>query len=152
MKTIILITLILTTNFLSSQIVRKTLDYTVNQCEVVRRIYDKSLTLETPMGDITLLLYSDSVSPTRQSLNLLICYPNTIKNKSVKLIVHYLDKSTEMIPDIPDVENCSVYYFLDRSTSIQYKKVKNLTFLGIDKFDLQDSNYFIDFINLLKNT
>jgi hypothetical protein len=61
-----------------------------------------------------------------------------------------MDKTEEIVPNFPDIDNCSVYYFLNRLNFIQYKQVKNITFLGVGKFDVFDKTFFIDFIRQLR--
>lgn len=145
MKTILFF-LIFLPFILNSQISRKFLDYQINDNIVIRRTCDKQLIFETDYGEITLTLYSDSVKIDRQTLNLLVCYPSNYRNINVKLIIQYEDKTEEVVPNFPDINNCAIYYFLNRLNFINYKKVKNITFLGIDKFDLEDGSYFINFI------
>lgn len=146
---ILLIGLLFTPLLFYSQISRKNLDYNIDGSKIVRRIYDKLIIFETDNGDITLTLYSDSISLRRQNLNILVCYPISYRNINTKLIIHYIDKTEEIVPNFPDIDNCSIYYFLNRLNFINYKKVKSITFLGIDKFQLEDDSYFINFINKL---
>ena len=130
-----------------SQISRVFLDYSVNNSEVVRRFYDKIITFETDDGDITLTVYSDSINLNQKTLNLLICYPTKFKDNNIKLIVRYIDKKEEIVPNFPDINNCSIYYFLNRLSFIHHKKVDSIILVSIDKFKMLDENYFIDFLD-----
>jgi len=150
MKKYFYIYILFITNFLHSQISRTVLDYSINDSKVVRRTCDKIISFETDDGDITLKLYSDSINLDRQTFNLLVCYPLSYKNVNIKLIIQYMDKTEEVVPNFPDIDNCSVYYFLNRLNFIQYKQVKNITFLGVGKFDVFDKTFFIDFIRQLR--
>lgn len=150
MKKYFYIYILLITNFLHSQISRTVLDYSINDSKIVRRTCDKIISFETDDGDITLKLYSDSINLDRQTFNLLVCYPSSYKNVNIKLIIQYMDKTEEVVPNFPDIDNCSVYYFLNRLNFIQYKQVKNITFLGVGKFDVFDKTFFIDFIRQLR--
>lgn len=149
MKKYLYISFLFISNLVYSQISRINLDYTINDSKIVRRVYDKILTFETDDGDITLTLYSDSINRNRQTLNLLVCYPLKYKDSNVKLLIRYLDKTEEVVPNFPDIDNCSVYYFLNRLNFIYRKQVESITFLGIDKFKMYDKLYFINFINQL---
>jgi hypothetical protein len=150
MKKYFYIYILFITNFLHSQISRTVLDYSINDSKIVRRTCDKIISFETDDGDITLKLYSDSINLDRQTFNLLVCYPLSYKNVNIKLIIQYMDKTEEVVPNFPDIDNCSVYYFLNRLNFIQYKQVKNITFLGVGKFDVFDKTFFIDFIRQLR--
>lgn len=149
MKTILSFLLLLPTIFYS-QISRKVLDYTINDSKIIRRINDKNVIFETDKGDIVLTLYSDSINNKRQTLNLLICYPPEYGRVNIKLIIKYVDDTEEIVPNFPDVDNCSIYYFLNRLNFIYYKEVKSITFLGLDKFDMEDKNFFLNFIKEIK--
>ena len=150
MKKYFYIYILFITNFLHSQISRTVLDYSINDSKIVRRTCDKIISFETDDGDITLKLYSDSINLDRQTFNLLVCYPLSYKNVNIKLIIQYMYKTEEVVPNFPDIDNCSVYYFLNRLNFIQYKQVKNITFLGVGKFDVFDKTFFIDFIRQLR--
>jgi hypothetical protein len=151
MKSMFLILILFVTNFLYTQnIIRKKLDYSINGCDVFRLTNSEVLIYESPNnGELFMTLYSDSTCNIKQTINLLVCYPKEIKGIDAQLIIHYTDKTNEYVPNFPDANNCSVYYFINRLEFILTKKVKSMTFVGIGTYTLEDRNYFKNFIKKL---
>lgn len=150
MKKYLLLLIFMISNVSYSQVSRTVLDYSINNSKIVRRLCDEKLIFNTEEGDIVLNLYSDSISINRQTFSLLVCYPQKWKENNIRLLITYTDKTEEIVPNFPDIDNCSVYYFLNRLDFIYKKKVDSITFLGIGKFKMKNKIYFIDFLNKIK--
>lgn len=159
MKTKLLTILLLVTTCLYSQndIRRMFLHDEVLKTDFTRRYNNYALAFKSPLcceGDtIFISAMSDSVNLNLGSFHLFTYFPKNINPINSTMLLNYTDGTYEKLYQIgfPDKDNYVEYYVISRMfDSLFNKKVKSITFIGIQTFKVKDKTFFMDFAKKLK--
>ena len=159
MKTKLLTLLLLLTTSLFSQddIRRMTLHDNTLKTDFTRRFSNYALAFKSPLccdGDtIFVSAMSDSVNVDLHTFRLFAYFPKNINPINSTMLLNYTDGTYEKLYQIgfPNEYNYVEYYVVSRMfDSLFNKKIKSITFVGIQTFKLKDKTFFIDFAKNLK--
>lgn len=156
-KTLITSLLLVGSLYSQSDVKRMFLHDDVKNVDFTRRYSSYSLAFKSPLcceGDtIWVSVFSDSVDVNWFTFNLYVYFPRNINPLNSTMVLEYTDGTNEILYQIgfPDENNYVEYYVVTRMfESLFTKKVKNITFRGIQTFKIKDKTFFIDFHNKIK--
>lgn len=156
-KTLITSLLLVGSLYSQSDVKRMFLHDDVKNIDFTRRYSSYSLAFKSPLcceGDtIWVSVFSDSVDVNWFTFNLYVYFPRNINPLNSTMVLEYTDGTNEILYQIgfPDENNYVEYYVITRMfESLFTKKVKNITFRGIQTFKVKDKTFFIDFHNKIK--
>lgn len=156
-KTLITSLLLVGSLYSQSDVKRMFLHDDVKNVDFTRRYSEYSLAFKSPLcceGDtIWVSVFSDSVDVNWFTFNLYVYFPRNINPLNSTMVLEYTDGTNEILYQIgfPDENNYVEYYVITRMfESLFTKKVKNITFRGIQTFKVKDKTFFIDFHNKIK--
>lgn len=155
MKTIklLIISLLLVSGLYSqSNIRRMYLHDNTKNINFTRRYNSVSLSFKSPLccdnDTIFVGVFSDSVDVNLFTFNLYTYFPKNINPINSAMIVNYTDGTNELLYQIgfPDEDNYTEYFVVNRKyDAIFTKKVKSITFRGIQTFKVKDKDFFVEF-------
>lgn len=129
---------------------KKNIDFT-------RRYSSYALTFKSPLccdeDTIHVNVMSDSVDVDYITFNLFVYFPRNINPINSTMVLEYTDGTTDILYQIsfPDEDNYVEYFIVGRVFEpIFNKKVKTITFRGIQSFKVKDKKFFINFYNQIK--
>lgn len=130
MKILIIFTIsLISLSSMGQDIERKTMNYSINDVQVVRR-YRTSIIYQKPEAVSDIILYSDSIGTFRQTMCLLIKFYNDIPyDSSFYIEFVYEDGEKERVPILRDKR--SAYCFIERSKRGYAKSICYINIGGI---------------------
>lgn len=153
-KLLILVTILVNSLYSQCEINRMFLHDTTLGENFTRRFSGQALTFKSPLccdaDTIYVSILSDSIDTDRINLRLFTYFPKNINPINSIMLLNYDDGTNEILYQIdsPNENNYVEYYIVSKQWySLSYKKVKSITFRGIETFKLnsKDKSFFINF-------
>lgn len=153
-KALTIILLISEVVFSQSNVSRLYIKDSVNSFELTRRYKNSIMDFKSPLEDgdfIVVGVVSDSLDTNKVGLHLYTYYPKNINPDQSIITIFYEDNTKDLLYPAtkPDTNNYVEYRFIMNSYSIHRKKAKKIQFRGIETYNIENQNYFIEFMKEL---
>jgi hypothetical protein len=127
------------------------LDDSIKNKQITRRFKNTILDFKSPLEDgdfLTLGIVSDSIDSNMISLGLYVYFPQNINPNNSIISIRYGDNSQDLlIPlSLADTNNYVEYDFAVNTGSMLRKKAIKICFKGIQTYEIEQPEYFIEFM------
>ena len=127
---------------------------TVTDFELTRRFTNSIMDFKSPLEDgdfIVVGVVSDSIDTNKIGLHLYTYFPKNINPEQSIITIFYEDNTKDLFYPIakPDSNNYVEYRFIMNSYSLHRKRAKKIQFRGIETYNIENQNYFIEFMKEL---
>lgn len=127
---------------------------TVNNFELTRRFKNSILDFKSPLEDgdfIVLGIVSDSLDTNKIGVHLYTYFPKNINPEQTVINIFYEDNTKDLLypSSKPDTNNYVEYKFIVNTYSLHRKRAKKIQFRGIETYNIENQNYFMEFMKEL---